>query len=163
MYLRDAFKDGPVRHAIESLTHDAECYKEAIDWLRKRYNQLHIIYPAHTCVILDVPFLKDGNSNELQRLHDVAKQRLRALRVMKYETFTTLVTSILEPKLDHTTMFDWQWYTQHSKTVPDFDDLLELLDLRARAGDNVAQEGERKDQVPPQKRRPSQDRQIQPA
>ena len=47
---------------------------------------------------------------------------------MKYETFTSLVTSILELKLDHTTMFEWQCHTQDSNAVPDFDDLLEFLD-----------------------------------
>ena len=48
-YLRDALKDGPVRHAIESLTHDAEGYKEAIDCFRKRYDQLHVTSNSHLC------------------------------------------------------------------------------------------------------------------
>ena len=43
-YLRDALKDGPARHVIESLTHDAWCYKEAIDCLKKRYDQPRVIY-----------------------------------------------------------------------------------------------------------------------
>ena len=30
-YLRVSLKDGPARHVIESLTHDAECYQEAIN------------------------------------------------------------------------------------------------------------------------------------
>ena len=106
-YLRDALKDGQARHVIESLTHHAECYKEAIDFLRKRSDQPHVIHRAHTRAVLDAPSLKDGNSKELSHLHDVAKQHLRALRVMKYETFASLVTSILELKLDHTTMFEW--------------------------------------------------------
>ena len=75
-YLRDAIKEGPARHIIESLTRDAEFYKEAIDCLRKRYEQPCVIHRAHTCVILDDPSLKDGNSKELRRLHDVAKQHL---------------------------------------------------------------------------------------
>ena len=131
VYLRDALKDGPARHVIESLTHDAKCYKEAIVCLKKRYDQPRVIHQAHTRAILDAPSLKGGNSKELRRLHDVAKQHLRALKVMKYETFASLVTSVLEFKLDHTTMFKWQQHTQDSNTVPDFDDLLEFLDVRA--------------------------------
>ena len=108
-----------------------------------------MIYRAHTHAILDAPSLKDGNSKELRHLHDVAKQHLCALKVMKYDTFALLVTSMLELKLDHTTMFEWQWHMQSSNTVPDFDDLLEFSNLRARAGENTAREGERKCQVPP--------------
>ena len=97
-----------------------------------------MIHRAHTRATLDAPSLKDGNSKELHRLHDVAKQHLRALRVMKYETLASLVTSVLELKLDHTTMFEWQRHMQDSNTVPDFEDLLEFLDLRAQSGENAA-------------------------
>ena len=80
---------------------------------------------------------------------------------MKYESFASFVTSTLELKLDHATMFEWQPQTQSSKTVHDFDDLLEFLDLHARAGENAAREGVRKRQVPLQKGRPSQVRHMQ--
>ena len=68
-----------------------------------------------------------------------------------YETFASFVTSILELKLhvDQATMFEWQQHTQSSQTVPDYDELLEFLDLRARVAENVGREGERKCQVPP--------------
>ena len=46
-YLRHALKDGPARHVIESLTHDAECYKEAIDCFRRRYDQPYVIHQVH--------------------------------------------------------------------------------------------------------------------
>ena len=146
-YLKDALKDGPARHAIESLTIDAKCYKEAIDCLQNCYDQPRVMHRAHTCAILDAHSLKDGNSKELRCLHDVTKQHLRALRVMKYETFASLVTSILELKVDHITIFKWQRHTHSSNTVPDFGDLLEFLDLRARAGKNAAREGETRRQV----------------
>ena len=80
---------------------------------------------------------------------------------MKYETFDSLVTSILELKLDPTTMYEWQRHTQDSNTVPDFDDLLEFLDLHARAEENVARQGERRHQAPPSEKRLSQDCHIQ--
>ena len=68
---------------------------------------------------------------------------------MRYETFASLVTSILELKLDHSTMFEWQRHTQDSNQVPNFDVLLDFLDLRARAGENATREGERRRQAPP--------------
>ena len=107
----------------------------------------------HTRAILDAPSSKDGNSKELRLLYNVAKQYLCALKVMKYETFDSLVTLILELKLDQATMFKWQRHTQSSKTVSGYDDLLEFLDFRARAGENGTQKGERKRQVPPPERK----------
>ena len=143
----------PARHVIESLTDDAECYEEAIDCLRKRYNQPCVIHQAHTHASLDAPPLKDGNTKELCRLHDFAKQHLHALRVMKYETFASLVTSILELKLDHTTMFQRQPHTQDSNAVPNFNELLDFLDLHAQTGENAAREGERRRQAPRSKKK----------
>ena len=160
-YLRDTLKDGPALHVIENLTHDAEFYKEAIDCLRKRNDQARVIHQAHTRAILEASPLKDGNSKELRRLHDVARQHLRALRVMKYEAFASLVTSILELKLDHTTIFEWQRHTQYSNAVPDVDKLLEFLDLPVRAGENGAREGERRRQAPLPEKGPSQNHLIQ--
>ena len=68
---------------------------------------------------------------------------------MKNETLTSLVTLILEHKLDQAPMFKCQRHTQSSKAFPDYDDLLEFLDLRVRAGETVAREGEGKPQLPP--------------
>ena len=59
-YLKDVLKNGPARLIIESLTHDAECYKEAIDCLQKHYDQLRVIHWAHARAILDTPALIEG-------------------------------------------------------------------------------------------------------
>ena len=56
----------------------------------------------------------------------------------------TFVTSVLESKLDQTTMFEWQKHSQGSKDVPDYLELLDFLDLRARATKNAKGEHERK-------------------
>ena len=56
----------------------------------------------------------------------------------------TFVRSVLESKLDQTTMFEWQKHSQGSKEVPDYLELLEFLDLRARATENTKGEPEQK-------------------
>ena len=119
-YLRDALKDGPVRHAIESLIQDAECYKQAIDCLQKHYDQPRMIHQAHTRAILDAPSLKDSNSKEFRCLHNIANQSLHALKVMKYETFSSFVASILELKLDQGVMFEWQRHSEFSDSQVSF-------------------------------------------
>ena len=74
---------------------------------------------------------------------DVANQHMRAIKSMGYSPWT-FVTSVLETKLDQTTMFEWQKHSQGSKKVPDYLELLEFLDLRARATENNKGEPERK-------------------
>ncbi len=44
-----------------------------------------------------------------------------------------LVTSLLEMKLDHVTMFEWQQHTQHYTDVQDYQEVLDFLNLRAQA------------------------------
>ena len=116
------------------------------------YHQPRIIHRTHTCAILDAASLKHGNSKELQLFHNVAKQHLHALKVMKYETLVSFITLILELKLDQSMMLDWQWHTQSSKIISDYDELLEFLDLCATVVKNAAGEGERKCQAPPPER-----------
>ena len=59
-------------------------------------------------MILEVTSLKDGNSRELRRLHDMVQQHLRVLRAMDYEPSGPFITSVLELKLDTSTAFEWQ-------------------------------------------------------
>ena len=142
-YLRQAIKDGPARHVIEGLSQTAKNYVEAIECLQERYDRLQLIHQANVRAIINVPSLKDGNGRELRQLHDIANQHMRAIKAMGYSPWT-FITSILETKLDQMTMFEWQKHSQHSKEVPEYTELLEFLDLRARATDNTKEESERK-------------------
>ena len=102
---------------------------------------LRLIHQAHVRAIIDAPSLKDGNGRELRRLHDAANQHMRVIN-MDYSPWT-FVTSVLVTKLDQTNMFEWQKHSQGSKETPHYLDLLEFLDLRARATENTKEEPER--------------------
>ncbi len=56
----------------------------------------------------DVPSLRDGSGKELRRFHDTVQQHLRALKAMSEEPTGSLITDLLELKLDKDTMFEWQ-------------------------------------------------------
>ena len=86
-------------------------------------------------MILEAPQLTEGNGKELWRLHDVVQQHLRALKAMDCEPPGPFVTSILELKLDQNTMFEWQKHSQDSAAVPHYNDLLEVINLRAQASE----------------------------
>ena len=89
---------------------------------------------------------------ELCRLHDVAATHLRALKVMDYEPSGPFVTSILELKLDPTTMFEWQRHSQDSEKVPHYTALLEFLNLCECASENSVCDTNRRRQTVPTER-----------
>ena len=137
-YLRQAIKDGPARHVIEGLAHSASNYLNAVECLHKRYDKPRQTHKAHVKAILDVASVRDGHGKELRRLHDVLSQHLRALDAMEYSSWSHLMTSIIELKLDQETLFEWERHTQGKKNVPDPRDLLDFLDLRAQACEAAA-------------------------
>ena len=87
---------------------------------------------------------------ELRQLHDIANQHMWAIKAMGYSPWT-FVTSILETKLDQTTMFEWQKHSQDSKEVLEYTALLEFLDLQAHTTENTKDESERKRSIPSSK------------
>ena len=90
--------------------------------------------------ISKAPVIKDGSGKELRRLRDICSQHLQALKAMKYEPSGAFVTALLEMKLDRSTMFEWQRHTQENLDVPHYADILEFIDLLARASKAVFRE-----------------------
>lgn len=46
-YLRSSLIDGSARHVIEGLSRTGECYKEAISFLKSRYDRPRLIHQTH--------------------------------------------------------------------------------------------------------------------
>ena len=144
VYLRQALKDGSAKNVIEGLSRSGDCYEEAIECLKGRFNRPRLIHQAHVKMILEAPPLKDGTGKEIRRLHDIAQQHIRALRAMELEPSGEFMTSLLELKLDPSTMFEWQRHSQDSNDVPHFQELLKFLNLRAQATEASHSESNRK-------------------
>lgn len=100
--------------------------------LKSRYDRPRLIHQAHVRRILNAPVLKEGSGKELRILHDIVLQHLRALG---HEPTNSFITSLLELKLDTTTMFEWQRHSQEHADVPDWQELLDFLNLRAQAAE----------------------------
>ena len=137
VYLQQSLKGGSARGAIEGLSRSGDCYNEAIECLRSRYDRPRLIHQAHVRVILEAPSLKEGNGKELRRLHDTVQQHLRALKAMGCEAPGPFITSVLELKLDTNTMFEWQKHSQESTDVPHYNELLSFIDMRAQASESL--------------------------
>ena len=135
VYLQQALKDGTAKHAIEGLSRTGDHYSEAVECLQQRYDHPRLIHRTHVQTIVETPPLKEGTGRELRRLHDKVQQHLRALKAMGSESPGPFITSILELKLDPTTMFEWQKFSQVSTEVPHFSNLLEFLNMQAQASE----------------------------
>ena len=126
VYFCQALQVGASSHVIEGLSSSGNEYQEGIDCLRDRYDKPCLLHRIHVLEIIGAPALKDGSGKELRCLHDNLNQYLRVLRAMNYEPYGPFVTALIEEKLDKTTMFEWQRYSQESPNVhvPHFKDLL---------------------------------------
>lgn len=140
VYLRQSLKDGTAKSSIEGLSSSGEQYDEAVASLKDRYNRPRVLHQSHVKQIYELTSLKSGSGKELRKFHDTAQQHLRALKAMGQEPSGPFVTSLLELKLDHTTLFEWQKASQDSKDVPSYSKLLEFINLRAQANELCPQD-----------------------
>ena len=108
-------------------------YEEAIKCLLKDYDKPRLLHQAHVRAIVDVPVRKEGSSKDLRHLHDVCNQHMRGLKTMAYDPSGSFITSLIETKLDRSTMFEWQKHTQENLDVPHYLEILEFFDLQVRA------------------------------
>ena len=104
-------------------------------------------------MILDAHQVHDGSGRELQRLHDDVQQHISALKSMEQELSPSFITSIIELKLDPTTIFEWQRHTQSQNEVLHYREMLEFLDRRAQASE-ISTPSKRQSKPDPSTRKP---------
>ena len=140
VYLQHTLKGGAAKQAVEGLSRSGDQYAEAVESLKDRYNRPRLIHQSHVSMIVEAPSLKDGSGKELRRLHDVVQQHIRALKSLGHDPPGPFITSLIELRLDATTMFEWQRHSQGSADVPHY---VKFLNLRAQASESAAQESSR--------------------
>ena len=144
VYLQSALKGGSAKQAIKGFSQSGEFYAEAVECLQSRYDRPRLIHQTHVNMILEPPPLREGNGKELRRLHDTVQQHLRALKAMDYEPSGPFITSVLEFKLDTSTMFEWQKFSHDLPEVPHYHKLLEFVNLRTQASETSISEPNQK-------------------
>ena len=140
-YLQDALKDSPARFIVQGLTRTSENYEEAIQCLKERYDRPRLVEEEHIRSIVDAVPVKSGSEKELRRLYDAATQHYRALKAAKADSFDTVLTVILQQKLDEKTRLKWAEFSSEHESVPPCTELLKFLDLQARQLESVTQVG----------------------
>ena len=126
-----------------------------MECLIARFDRPRLLHQTHIRMLLDAPPVRDGSGRELRKLHDVSQQHICALKAMGQEPSPSFITSLIELKLDPTTMFEWQHHTQNQVEVPHCKELLEFLDHRAQASEIAAPTNGRKRAETSLSRKPS--------
>ena len=95
VYLQQALKDSIAKRSIEGLSQSGDCYAEAVDSLKSRYDRPRLIHQTHVRTILEAPTLKTGEGKEIRRLHDTVLQHIRALKAMGCESSQPIAFNVL--------------------------------------------------------------------
>ena len=135
IHLQNAIQDKTAKSLIAGLTKSSDHYDEAVKCLQERYDRPRQIHQMHVRRIVEAPSLKEGTGKEIHALHDLVVQHLRALKSFGHKPSQAFITSLLEMKLNSTTMFEWQRHSQEHTDVPDYQELLGFLNLRAQAAE----------------------------
>ena len=136
VYLQHSLKEGSAKNVIQGLSGTGEHYAKAVECLKARYDRPRLVHQSHVKSIIEAPPIKDGSGRELRRLHDTLQQHLRALDAADCDPLSCFITSTIQLKLDPDTLFEWQKHTQAVTDVPQFTELLEFIDMRARASES---------------------------
>ena len=75
---------------------------------------------------------KNGSDKEICRLSDAATKHYRPLKAAKADSFDTLLTVILQQKLDEKTLLKWVEFNSDSDNVPLCTEFLKVLDFHVR-------------------------------
>ena len=85
--------------------------------------------------------VKNGSDKEIRCLYDAATYHYRVLKAVKADSFETLLTVILQQKLDERTQLKLAEFNSDSDNVPPCTEFLKFLDLHARHLENVSHTG----------------------
>ena len=109
----------------------AESFQEAIKCLNDHYDRPRLIHKPHVQSILQAPPLNANNSRELRKLYDLRNQHIWARKASDDYGIDTLLTSVMELKLDEVTKPKWMEFSNKFPIDALHSELQKFLDLQA--------------------------------
>ena len=85
--------------------------------------------------------MKNGRDKELRCLYDAGTQHYQALKEAKSDSFDTVLTVMLQQKLDEKIRLKWEEFSSDHESVPSCTELLKFLYLQARQRERITQVG----------------------
>ncbi|XP_053964178.1 uncharacterized protein LOC128867103 [Anastrepha ludens] len=135
-YLRSCLS-GAALDTIQSLEINETNYKNALDLLKKRFDNKRIIFQAHIRQIFGLD-RADASASKLRELTDKVTSHIRALQSLgsQEQIADCIIVELLIQKLDKATQSKWE-ENSSSNELPSWDQLAAFLEKRCRTLENV--------------------------
>ncbi|XP_053961109.1 uncharacterized protein LOC128865111 [Anastrepha ludens] len=135
-YLRSCLS-GAALDTIQSLEINENNYKNALDLLKKRFDNKRIIFQAHIRQIFGLD-RADASASKLRSLTDKVTSHIRALQSLgsQEQIADCIIVELLIQKLDKATQSKWE-ENSSSNELPSWDQLAAFLEKRCRTLENV--------------------------
>lgn len=132
-YLRKFLTDDALS-VIVNLPLINESYKEALELLKKRFDNKARLISCHINIILQLPAMQKGTAASIRSFISQLQQQLHALKNMQQpvEQWDMLLITILTKKLDLYTNRAYQ-LDRNSDTLPTMEEFISFLERRAIA------------------------------
>ncbi|XP_053968951.1 uncharacterized protein LOC128870362 [Anastrepha ludens] len=135
-YLRSCLS-GAALDTIQSLEINETNYKNALDLLKKRFDNKRIIFQAHIRQIFGLD-RADASASKLRELTDKVTSHIRALQSLgsQEQIADCIIVELLIQKLDKATQSKWE-ENSSSNELPSWDQLAAFSEKRCRTLENV--------------------------
>ncbi|XP_053968078.1 uncharacterized protein LOC128869537 isoform X2 [Anastrepha ludens] len=135
-YLRSGLS-GAALDTIQSLEISETNYKNALDLLKKRFDNKRIIFQAHIRQIFGLD-RADASASKWRKLTDKVTSHIRALQSLgsQEQISDCIIVELLIQKLDKATQSKWE-ENSSSNELPSWDQLAAFLEKRCRTLENV--------------------------
>lgn len=137
-YLKSALSSR-VKSLIGWLDITADNYDEALNELKRRYDNKRVLFHSHMDKFMNQPSIVHETSDEFQTLHDVSRSCQMSIRKLGAynDQCGSFLAFILIKKLPQQARLDWEKELGKSTEIPTFDQFLDFLDTRFRTMEAV--------------------------
>lgn len=133
-YLRSSLK-GIAAEVIDLLESSAQNYPVAWDLLQKRFKNTKLITNHHIQALLDIPTIHKESDVALRSTIDNVQKHVRALEILKANSWDIIMLHLIAAKLDTETRKIWKTKTLDDENIT-LKTLLIFLEKRASVLDN---------------------------
>ena len=136
-YLCQSLKQGSAFTVIQGLSLTGEHYEEAIDCLLQKYDRPRLLHLNHVKAFEALASSMSQSSNSMGKLYEQALSHWRAVKLHKIDSLSTFLTGLFELHMTSDYRNEWRKEFNKEDSIPEFDQLLDFMQHRARAAESI--------------------------
>jgi hypothetical protein len=136
-YLCQSLKQGSAFAVIKGLSLTGEHYEEAVSCLLQKYDRPRLLHLSHVKAFETLANSMSQASTDVGKVYEQALSHWRALKLLKTESLSTFLTGLFELHMTSDYRNEWRKEFNEEGSTPEFDQLLEFMQCRARAAESI--------------------------